>query len=172
LTTTIGLKDATKNRFDSVYPELGADAKINLLLENDAKLKKVLDTPPEQCEDYHVARDVFSLLNELCDHELTVIDGRDKQKLIDEKLRDLMENAIQKKRHPERWPDYNCAFLKKLDEVSGQCLKDTPEKRYSITASDCWACLKRRKKLREDYVKPIDTTAGKDWMEVYRGKPW
>jgi len=133
-------------------------AQFGNLSFNEA-LKKLLEIaknpPSEECDEYHIARDLFDLLNELCDHDLTIIDNRDKQKLIDEKLRELIESAIQlKKARSERlrWPDYAekyCPFLNKLEAFSGQCLQDTPQRRYSITPSDCWACLKRRKMQRQ-----------------------
>jgi len=65
----------------------------------------------------------------------------------------LIESTIQKNKRgaSERWPDYNCPFKKLIDDKEGLCLKDTPTRKYSITPADCWACLKRRKLIREEY---------------------
>jgi len=150
MSQVVRIRKTTLQKLDSLQGET-LDDKIDNLIQNPKVVEKVVE---EKCDQIHLSVENFNQLNELCNHDLTTYDGTEKDvdKMTNLMLKGLIESAIGIKKgrsEGSKWPDYQCPFLKKLDALSGQCLKDTPEKRYSITTSDCWACMKRGKMNRQ-----------------------
>jgi len=101
-----------------------------------------------KCDQWHISQEVFDLINESFNRELTIYDGKpkDAQKLLNDLLKKLFQDRLNKSK--DRWPDGKCYFREIISDTEGFCYENSPRPPYRIKPKSCWACLIRKKKLR------------------------
>ena len=140
--TSIGCRKLTKSKIEAFEPELDSDSRLLKLLE----IAK--NRPSEECDQWHISQEVFDLINENYNRELTIFNGKpkDTEKLLNDLLKKLFQDRLNKSK--DRWPDGKCYYREILSESEGFCYENSPRPPYRIKPKSCWACLIRKKKLR------------------------
>jgi len=123
---------------------------LNKLLKDFKSLKdfEVFEIVEAKCDQWHISQEVFDLINESFNRELTIYDGKpkDAQKLLNDLLKKLFQDRLNKSK--DRWPDGKCYFREIISDTEGFCYENSPRPPYRIKPKSCWACLIRKKKLR------------------------